>query len=66
MTGAPIRQLKHVAIYPASHYVTTKEKMERAASEIYAEMEERLKYFEENNMLVEAQRLSSAPCTTLR
>jgi len=57
VTGAPIRQLKHVAIYPASHYVTTKEKMERAVREIYAEMEERVKYFEENNMLVEAQRL---------
>jgi len=57
VTGAPVRQLMHVAIYPASHYVTTKEKMERAAREIYCEMEQRVKYFEENNMLVEAQRL---------
>lgn len=57
VTGAPLRQLMHVAIYPASHYVTTKEKMERAAREIYLEMEQRVKYFEENNQLVEAQRL---------
>ncbi len=57
VTGAPVRQLSHVAIYPASHYVTTKEKMDKATREIYSEMEERVKYFEENNMLVEAQRL---------
>ncbi len=57
VTGAPLRQLSHVAIYPASHYVTTKEKMERAAREIYCEMERRVKYFEENNKLIEAQRL---------
>ncbi len=57
VTGAPVRQLSHVAIYPASHYVTTKEKMDKATSEIYSEMEQRVKFFEENNMLVEAQRL---------
>lgn len=57
VTGAPLRQLMHVAIYPASHYVTTKEKMERATHEIYSEMEQRVKHFEENNQLVEAQRL---------
>lgn len=57
VTGVPVRQLAHVAIYPASHYVTTKEKMERAVKEIYCEMEQRVKYFEENNKLVEAQRL---------
>lgn len=57
VTGTAVRQLAHVAIYPASHYVTTKEKMERAAKEIYCEMEDRVKYFEQNNKLVEAQRL---------
>ena len=57
VTGVPIRQLAHVAIYPASHYVTTKEKMDRAIGQIYSEMEQRVHYFEENNMLVEAQRV---------
>lgn len=57
VTGTAVRQLAHVAIYPASHYVTTREKMERATKEIYCEMEDRVKYFEQNNKLVEAQRL---------
>ena len=57
VTGTPVRQLSHVAIYPASHYVTTKEKMDKATGTIYSEMEQRVKFFEENNMLVEAQRL---------
>lgn len=57
VTGAPLRTLSHVAIYPASHYVTTREKMERAIEEILKEMEERVKYFEENDLLIEAQRI---------
>ena len=57
VTGAVLRQLNHVAIYPASHYVTSKEKMERALKEIEQEMEERVAYFEENGKLVEAQRI---------
>ena len=57
VTGAVMRQLNHVAIYPASHYVTSKEKMERALKEIEQEMEERVAYFEENGKLVEAQRI---------
>ncbi len=48
---------KHVAIYPASHYVTTPEKRERAISSIEAELEERIRYFKENDMLLEAQRI---------
>jgi len=58
VTGVATRVINHVAIYPASHYVTTKEKMERAIVEIEAELEERVRYFEENDKLVEAQRLS--------
>ncbi|MBQ8025584.1 MAG: excinuclease ABC subunit UvrB [Oscillospiraceae bacterium] len=57
VTGAPMRNLSHVAIYPASHYVTTAEKMERAIGEILAEMKERVAWFEANGKLVEAQRI---------
>ncbi|MGI5937090.1 MAG: excinuclease ABC subunit UvrB [Oscillospiraceae bacterium] len=58
VTGVPVRYLNHVAIYPASHYVTTKEKMARAIEEIRRECEERVKYFEENGKLIEAQRIA--------
>jgi len=57
VTGIPSRAFSHVAIYPASHYVTTEEKIENAIAEIKTEMNERLDYFEANNKLVEAQRL---------
>ncbi len=57
VTGAPIRTLSHVAIYPASHYVTTKEKMARAIEEIRRECDERVRYFEEHGKLLEAQRI---------
>ena len=57
VTGAPIRTLSHVAIYPASHYVTTKDKMERAIEEIERELAERKKWFEDNGKLIEAQRI---------
>ena len=57
VTGAPLRLLDHVAIYPASHYVTPKDKLEEALRDIEAEMEERVKYFEENGKLIEAQRI---------
>ena len=58
VTGAPLRTLSHVAIYPASHYVTTKEKMERAIEEIRAECEERVKYFTDLGKPLEAERIS--------
>ena len=57
VTGMPTRLLQHAAIYPASHYVTTKEKMERALGEIREELERRVAYFEENGKLLEAQRI---------
>ena len=57
VTGAAIKQLSHVAVYPASHYVTPKDKLERAAQEIERELAERRKWFEDNGKLVEAQRL---------
>ena len=57
VTGNAIRTLNHVAVYPASHYVTPKDKMDAAIAVIKKELAERLAYFEENDMLVEAQRL---------
>ena len=57
VTGAVIRNLNHIPIWPATHYVTPKEKMDAAIGEIYRELEERLKFFQDNEQLVEAQRL---------
>ena len=58
VTGTPTRVLDHVAIYPASHYVASKEKMAAAIQEIYKEMEERVAFFKSNEQLLEAQRIS--------
>lgn len=49
--------LKHVAIYPASHYIVPKDKMEIAIAEIERELEERIKYFNDKGKLLEAERL---------
>ncbi|MBE6915895.1 MAG: excinuclease ABC subunit UvrB [Ruminococcaceae bacterium] len=57
LTGSPLRELMHVAVYPASHYVASPEKMARAIDEILEEMEVRVKEFEENGQLIEAQRI---------
>jgi len=57
VTGEVVGVRKHCAIYPASHYVTTKEKMESAIESIKEELEERLSELKENDCLVEAQRL---------
>ncbi len=57
VTGEVTGTRDHVIIFPASHYVTTKEKMEIALNAIEEEMEERIEYFKERNMLIEAQRI---------
>ncbi len=57
LTGKSIGNRKHILISPASHYVTTKDKMERAIGTIEKEMEERVKYFKSQNKLIEAQRI---------
>ena len=57
VTGLPERVISHVAIYPASHYVASREKLNRAIFEIEKEMEEREKWFKENDKLLEAQRI---------
>ena len=50
--------LNHVAIFPASHYVVSKENMERATKAIEEELEERIRYFKSEDKLLEAQRIS--------
>ena len=57
VTGAPIRRLNNIPIWPATHYVTPKEKMDAAIQDIYKEMEERVAFFERENKLIEAQRI---------
>ena len=57
VTGTPIRRLNNIPIWPATHYVTPKEKMDAAIQEIYKELEERVAFFEGEGKLVEAQRL---------
>ena len=57
LTGEFKAELKHVAIYPASHYIVPREKMLRAVKEIEEEMIERVKYFKDHGKLIEAQRI---------
>ena len=57
ITGIADRVLGHVAIYPASHYVASKEKMDRAIEEIQEELWQRVKEFEDAGKLLEAQRI---------
>ncbi|RYL93639.1 excinuclease ABC subunit UvrB [Sporolactobacillus sp. Y61] len=57
MTGEIVGERDHVAIYPASHFVTGQEKMTRAIKNIQAELDERLKVLRDNGKLLEAQRL---------
>lgn len=57
LTGEILAERKHIAIYPASHYVTSRENMLRAVQDIEDELEQQLAYFKANNKLLEAQRL---------
>ena len=57
-TGAVINQKQTITIFAASHFVTSEEKMKKAAVTIREELNERLKYFKDNNKLLELQRLS--------
>lgn len=57
LTGKGIAERKHVMVFPNSHYVTTSDKMERALVTIDEELQERIKYFKNNNKLIEAQRI---------
>lgn len=57
LTGKAIGTRNHVMIFPNSHYVTTKEKMDRAIGTIEEELEERIKFFKDQGKLIEAQRI---------
>ena len=57
VTGMPERVVQHVAIYPASHYVASKEKMARAMHDIEEEMWQQVKFFESHDKLLEVQRI---------
>ena len=57
LTGKSLGLRQHVMIFPNSHYVTQSDKMERALSTIEEELAERIKYFKNNNKLIEAQRI---------
>ena len=57
LTGKNTGIREHVWIFPNSHYVTTSDKMERALKTIDEELKERIKYFKDNNKLIEAQRI---------
>lgn len=57
VTGNVIKEVDHVYLFPASHYVAGEERMKRAIASIEAELEERLEWFESQGKLLEAQRL---------
>ena len=57
MTGQVKRELEHVAIFPASHYVIPQDKINTACASIEAELDERIKYFKSEDKLIEAQRI---------
>ena len=57
LTGEIKAVMSHVMIYPASHFITPPDKLKDAVAEIQRELEERIKYFKDNDMLLEAQRI---------
>ena len=58
LTGTMVSELKHIAIFPASHYVVSKESQESAISAVEEELAERVEYFKRNDKLIEAQRIA--------
>ena len=58
LTGEVLTELKHLSVFPASHYVVPREKMERAIVEIKKELDGRVKFFRSEDRLIEAQRIS--------
>lgn len=57
LTGALEKQVKNISIFPATHFVTSKEKLQEAIRRIQVELDTRLQYFKDNNKLLEEQRL---------
>ena len=58
VSGVAERYIDHVAIYPASHYVASKEKLQRAMQEIQVECDQQVQFFRDNDKLIEAQRIA--------
>ena len=58
LTGKTFSELSHISIYPASHFATSKERIENAIDEIKIELKERIKFFKDNGKLLEAQRIA--------
>ncbi len=58
LTGAPVAELSHIAVFPASHYVVAPDKMAAATENILKECEEQVAYFTEHDKLLEAQRIN--------
>ena len=58
LTGVVLGELGHTAIFPASHYVTPKDKLQAAIRDLEDELEARVKFFEQNGKLIEAQRIA--------
>ncbi len=58
VTGKVIRRLNNIPVWPATHYVTTKEKLDMAVQEIRRECDERVRYFQDQGKLIEAQRIA--------
>ncbi len=58
LTGVPLNNLEHMVVFPASHYVVSHDKMEKAIEGIENELKERVKYFKSEDKLIEAQRIS--------
>lgn len=58
VTGNVKRELLHAAVFPASHYIVDKSRLERALEDIRTEMEEQVEFFTENHKLIEAQRIA--------
>ena len=58
LTGSVINEIEHVAIFPASHYVVSPDKMEKAIKEIEVELEEQVRFFKSEDKLLEAQRIA--------
>ena len=58
LTGEVVQRVPRLTVFPKSHYVTSRDRLQNAVEEIKIELQERLGYLEQNNRLVEAQRLS--------
>ena len=57
VTGEVLCRLSHAVVFPASHYIVGRDKMQAAIAELRRELDERIEYFKKNEMLIEAQRI---------